>query len=66
MNTTPLAVNHQGQFPATTLSFNLAPGASLGDAVKAIDASRRDIGLPGEYPRQLSGHGRGVSVVARQ
>ena len=31
---TPLAVNHQGQFPAVTLSFNLAPGASLGDAVQ--------------------------------
>src|SRR5215467_5519127 len=33
MNNAPLAVNHQGQFPATTLSFNLAPGASLGEAV---------------------------------
>ncbi|PYS40706.1 MAG: acriflavine resistance protein B [Acidobacteria bacterium] len=45
-NTTPLAVNHQGQFPATTLSFNLAPGASLGDAVKAIENAGREIGLP--------------------
>ncbi len=43
---TPLAVTHQGQFPATTLSFNLAPGAALGDAVKAIDAAERQIGLP--------------------
>src|SRR6185437_456274 len=33
----PLAVNHQGQFPAVTLSFNLAPGAALGDAVTAIN-----------------------------
>jgi multidrug efflux pump len=45
-HTTPLAVNHQGQFPAVTLSFNLAPGASLGDAVKAIDDAGKDIGLP--------------------
>jgi hydrophobe/amphiphile efflux-1 (HAE1) family protein len=43
---TPLAVTHQGQFPATTLSFNLAPGAALGDAVKAIDAAENQIGLP--------------------
>ncbi len=42
----PLVVNHQGQFPATTLSFNLAPGASLGDAVTVIKAAQRDIHLP--------------------
>jgi len=41
-----LAINHQGQFPVVTLSFNLAPGASLGDATKAIDAVERDIHLP--------------------
>ena len=41
-----LAVNHQGQFPAATLSFNLAPGVSLGDATKAIDAAQNAIGLP--------------------
>jgi multidrug efflux pump len=44
--TTTLAVNHQGQFPAVTLSFNLAPGAVLGDAVKAIEEAEREIGLP--------------------
>jgi hydrophobe/amphiphile efflux-1 (HAE1) family protein len=43
---TPLAVTHQGQFPATTLSFNLAPTAALGDAVKVVDAATRQIGLP--------------------
>jgi multidrug efflux pump subunit AcrB len=43
---TPLSVTHQGQFPATTLSFNLAPGAALGDAVKQVDAAMRQIGLP--------------------
>ena len=43
---TPLAVNHQGQFPVVTVSFNLAPGASLGAAVQAIDAARTAIGMP--------------------
>ena len=43
---TPLAVTHQGQFPATTLSFNLAPNAALGDAVKVIDSAIRQLGLP--------------------
>jgi multidrug efflux pump len=44
--TTTLAVNHQGQFPSVTLSFNLAPGAVLGDAVKAIQEAELEIGLP--------------------
>jgi multidrug efflux pump len=42
----PLAVNHQGLFPAVTISFNLAPGIALGDAVKAIGRAARPIGLP--------------------
>jgi multidrug efflux pump len=42
----PLVVNHLGQFPAATISFNLVNGASLGDAVKSIEATERDIGLP--------------------
>ena len=42
----PLAIEHQGQFPAVTLSFNLAPGHSLGEAVAAIDTVRRQIELP--------------------
>jgi multidrug efflux pump len=41
-----LAINHLGQFPAATLSFNLAPGAALGHAVKAIEAAEREIGMP--------------------
>jgi multidrug efflux pump len=41
-----LLINHQGQFPAATLSFNLAEGASLGEAVKAIEAAQLEIGLP--------------------
>jgi len=44
---TILSVNHQGQFPAVTLSFNMAPGASLGQAVLAVDQAMHDIGLPG-------------------
>jgi multidrug efflux pump len=42
----PLVIAHQGQFPAVTLSFNLAKGVSLGDAVDRIRAAERDIGLP--------------------
>ena len=42
----PLAVNHQGQFPAVTLSFNLAPGAALGDAVASINRAMQQIGAP--------------------
>ena len=42
----PLAVNHQAQSPATTLSFNLAPGASLSEATQAIQQARGDIGMP--------------------
>jgi multidrug efflux pump len=41
-----LAVNHLGQFPAATISFNLAPGAALGDAVRAIESEAQALGLP--------------------
>ena len=44
--TAALAVNHQGQFPSVTLSFNLAPGVALGDAVAAIESAAGEIGLP--------------------
>ena len=43
---TPLAINHQGQFPVVTISFNLAPGESLGNATKVIAQAERDIGMP--------------------
>jgi multidrug efflux pump len=42
----PLAVNHQSQFPSVTISFNLAPGVSLGQATLAIEDARRSIGFP--------------------
>ena len=44
--TAPLAIAHQEQFPSVTISFNLAPGAALSDAVAAISAAKRDIGMP--------------------
>jgi multidrug efflux pump len=52
---TPLAINHLGQFPAATISFNLAPGASLGDAVKAIHAAEREIGVPASVQTSFQG-----------
>ena len=45
-STTAISVNHQGIFPAITLSFNLAPGASLGPAVEHIEAARRELKVP--------------------
>ena len=52
---TPLAVNHIGQFPATTISFNLAPGASLGEAVDAIRLASDQIGLPASIETSFQG-----------
>ncbi|MFP6558655.1 MdtB/MuxB family multidrug efflux RND transporter permease subunit [Paraburkholderia sp. B3] len=51
----PLLVTHLSQFPATTISFNLAPGASLGAAVKAIQQAGSDIGLPGSFQTRFQG-----------
>jgi multidrug efflux pump len=44
--TAPLSISHQAQFPAVTISFNLAPGASLSEAVAVVSAAERDIGMP--------------------
>jgi multidrug efflux pump len=52
---TTLAVNHQGQFPVVTLSFNLAPGVSLGEATKAIDQAEKDINLPASVHTAFQG-----------
>src|SRR5262249_28855704 len=52
---TPLAVNHQGQFPAVTLSFNLAPGVALGQATAAIENAKREIGLPASIHADFAG-----------
>ena len=56
--TAPLALNHQGQFPAVTISFNLAPNASLGDAVKAIQQAEADIGMPASVQTSFEGTAR--------
>jgi hydrophobe/amphiphile efflux-1 (HAE1) family protein len=53
--TAPLTILHQGQFPAVTLSFNLAPGSSLGAAVEAIQQAEKDIALPESVAATFSG-----------
>jgi multidrug efflux pump len=53
--TTSLAVNHQGQFPAVTISFNLGLGVALGDAVTAIENAERQIGLPSTIQASFQG-----------
>jgi multidrug efflux pump len=53
--TGPLLINRQGQFPAATISFNLAPGASLGKAVKAFESATQQIGLPASIRGSFQG-----------
>ena len=54
----PLTINHQGQFPSATISFNLAPNVSLGDAVKAIDTAKDELGIPASIQTQFEGTAR--------
>jgi multidrug efflux pump len=54
-STTPLAVNHQSFFPSVTLSFNLAPGVALSDAVTAIQGLERDIRMPASVRASFQG-----------
>jgi multidrug efflux pump len=53
--TAPVAIGRQGQFPVVTLSFNLAPGASLGDAVRAIESTTRELNLPASIEGSFQG-----------
>jgi multidrug efflux pump len=53
--TVPITVNHQGQFPVVTLSFNLAPGVSLGDAVAAVNRIQNEVGLPRSIQAEFQG-----------
>ena len=53
--TTPIAIYHQGQFPVTTISFNLAPGASLGQATNLIDAAGAEVGIPASIHPSFQG-----------
>ncbi len=55
MTGAPLTINHQGQFPVVTISFNLAPGTSLGAAIKAIDKARADLGMPDSVQTAFQG-----------
>jgi multidrug efflux pump len=54
-DTTPLSINHQGQFPSVTLSFNIPVGLALGDAVPAIEQAEREIGLPSNIKGSFQG-----------
>ncbi len=54
-STGPLVISHQGQFPATTISFNLAPGESLGKAIKEIDSATEKMGLPASIRSSFQG-----------
>jgi multidrug efflux pump len=53
--TAPLAVNHQGQFPSVTVSFNLAPGIALSDAAQTINAMELKMGMPSSIHGMFSG-----------
>jgi multidrug efflux pump len=53
--TAPLAVNHQGQFPSVTFSFNLAPGVALSDAVQAINQAEQSLNMPATIHGSFSG-----------
>jgi multidrug efflux pump len=52
---TALVINHQGQFPVVTISFNLAPGAALGDAVDAINKAKADLNMPASIQATFQG-----------
>jgi multidrug efflux pump len=52
---TPLTINHQGQFPAITFSFNLPPGVALGDAVTAVNRAEAEIGMPASLHGSFAG-----------
>ena len=52
----PLSVNHQGQFPAVTISFNLAPGMALSQATDAIKHAEQELGLPGSLQTAFQGN----------
>ena len=54
--TTFLSINHQGQFPSVTLSFNLAPGVALGDAVQAIQKAESELGVPASLAGSFQGN----------
>ena len=54
----PLAIMHQGQFPASTITFNLAPGVALGEASALLEQAQRDIGMPPSVRGEFAGNAR--------
>ena len=64
--TAPLQINHLAQFPATTISFNLAPGVSLGEAVDAIKQAQAEIELPPSIVTSFQGAALRLPGVADQ
>jgi multidrug efflux pump len=61
----PVRVTHQGQYPAATLSFNLAPDMSLGEAAAAVEQAAREIGLPDGMRTEFAGSARTFQTFAR-
>jgi multidrug efflux pump len=55
---TPLVISHQGQFPAVTISFNLAPGKSIGDAVNAVNKAKAELHMPQSVNAEFQGSAR--------
>jgi len=55
LDNTPLSVNHQGQFPCVTISFNTAPGISLGEATQIIQRAARELGMPSTIRGNFAG-----------
>jgi multidrug efflux pump len=58
----PLTVNHQGQFPVVNVSFNLAPGAALGEAVQAVEQAKQDLGMPASIQAGFQGTAQAFRV----
>ena len=63
--TASLAVNHQGQFPSVTISFNLAPGVSLGEATSAIEQAQKEIGTPASILASFQGTAQAFKLSLR-
>jgi multidrug efflux pump len=63
LSRTPLVVNHQGQFPVVTVSFNLAPSASLGDGVRAVTRVKKELGLPPSIEGSFQGTARAFETA---
>jgi multidrug efflux pump len=62
---TALQVNHQGQYPAVTLTFNLAPNVALGDAVTALEKVQREMGMPGSVHGTFQGSAQAFEDVKK-